>query len=340
MKLEVFEKYTLMRVDLVREYNYVSYTEDFYGEGSFSIKMPTSDVSLPNLVEGNYILFEEGVVGVIKGKRDTEDSEIEIEVYGFLLNGIMKYRSTLYSKRYYGKYTDVIRNIATELFINPDNPKRKIDCFTLSEDERYKPVFGKSVTVQKTGETFLDICVDLGMANDFGVKLYPVLSDYDEQNPETGNISAFELRVIKPVNRTFGNEEGNDPVVFSFDLNNLEQVDYEEDGRKYCSVAFVASEGQGEDRTTLEVGDTDAAGIDRIELYVDARDIQSENGGSGGSGGGGGGGGSGGGTGTAGIYGFEIREDGCLWVVANKKEEADKFSIDENGNLIYSIDKE
>lgn len=338
MKLEVFDKYTRMRIDLIREYNYVAYTDEFYGEGSFSIKMPTADESLPNLVEGNYILFDEGVVGIIKGLRDTEDSDIEIEVYGFLLNRIMSYRSILYHKRYYGKYTKVIRDITTDLFINPDNPKRKIPYVTLSEEEQYMPEFGKSVTVQKTGKTLLEVSTELGMANDFGVRLHPVLSDYDEQESESGNISAFEIRVIKPVNRTIDNKDGNDAVVFSFDFSNLEQLEYEEDGREYCSMAFVASEGQGEDRTTLEVGDTDAEGIDRIELYVDARDIQSENGG--GSGGGGGGGGSGGGTDATGIYGFEIREDGHLWIIANKKEDADKFSIDSNGHLIYSIDKE
>lgn len=335
MKLEVFDKYTRLRIDLIREYNYVTYTDELYGEGSFSIKMPTADESLPNLVEGNYVLFEEGVLGVIKGKRDTENADVEIEVYGTLLNGVMSYRSTLYVKRYYDTYTNVIRKIADDLFINPDDKKRKIPFITLSEDERYMPQFGKKVTVQKTGSTFLEICNELGMANDFAVRLHPVLSD-DYSN---GNIPKFEIRIIKPVDRTIDNKDENDPVVFSFDLSNLEQLEYEEDGREYRSIAFVASEGQGTERKTLEVGDTKSEGIDRIELYVDARDIQSQ---SGSSEGGGTGGGTGSGTGTnpTGIYGFEVRDDGHLWIVCNKKEDADKFYIDDDGNLIYSIDRE
>lgn len=313
MKLEVFEKYTRMRVDLIREYNYVSYTNEFYGEGSFSIIMPTEDESLPNLKEGNYILFEEGALGVIKGLRDVEDSDVEIEVYGYMLNVVMSYRSTFLVKRYYDTYTNVIRNYANDLFVNPDDPKRKIDYIVLSEDDKYKPQFGKKATVQKTGKTFLEICSDLGMTNDFGVSLYPVLSDYDEQDSNAGNISAFELRVIKPVYRTIDNEDGNDPVVFSFDFNNLEQLEYEEDGRAYCSMALVAAEGQGAERKTLEVGDLDATGIDRIELYVDARDIQSDNGS--GSGDGSGGTGTGDNTGTTtndGIWRPSVSNSGDL----------------------------
>lgn len=281
MKLEVFDKNTRVRIDLIREYNYASYTDDFWGEGSFSIIMPTNDESLKNLVEGNYILFEEGVLGIIKGMRDTENSDIEIEVYGFLLNRVLAYRSTLYTKRYYGKWTEIMRNMATDLFINPDDPKRKIDYFVLSEEEEYKQLFGEKVNVQRTGDTFLAISSELGMANDFGVRLHPVFHDFDEDNGGVG-IFSFEFRVIKPVDRTIDNVTENDPVVFSFDFSNLEQLEYEHDGREYCSMAFVASEGQGTERKTLEVGDLTAQGIDRIELYVDARDLQTDDGSGGG----------------------------------------------------------
>ena len=52
-------------------------------------------------------------------------------------------------------------------------------------------------------------------------------------------------------------------------------MEYEEDGRDYNTVAIVASEGEGQDRRVVEVGDLTKTGIDRIELYVDARDLQS-----------------------------------------------------------------
>jgi hypothetical protein len=41
-------------------------------------------------------------------------------------------------------------------------------------------------------------------------------------------------------------------------------------------MAYVAGEGEGENRKVVETGETDTESIDRIELYVDARDLQSE----------------------------------------------------------------
>ncbi len=49
-----------------------------------------------------------------------------------------------------------------------------------------------------------------------------------------------------------------------------------------------------------------------------------------------GGGGSGGG-GDSVMYAFEIREDGCLWLVSDSEVAPNNFSINANGELIYTI---
>lgn len=280
MKLEVFDKDSRQRVGMIKIYTYASYEEEFYGSGSFSIKMPAADESMPYLTYGNYILFDVGVLGVIKGMRDVEGEEDEIEIYGYLSNHILSYRSILLAKRFTGKIPVVFRQMATELFISPDDTKRKISYFRLAETF---PDVGKSQVVQNSGKDFLTVCNEVGMPYDIGVKLYPVVEDLPEGEAAGTNLTWFEFQVIHAADRTLGNEAGNDPVVFSFDLNNLERIEYEEDGRAFRSVAFVASEGEESDRKTVEVGDTDRSGIDREELYVDARDIQSDSG-SGGTG--------------------------------------------------------
>lgn len=98
-------------------------------------------------------------------------------------------------------------------------------------------------------------------------------------------------------------------LFFSFDLNNLDRLEYDEDGRQYASMALVASEGRGTDRKTLEVGDLSKEGIDRIETYVDARDIQSNSGTSDDNGGGTGGGGS---TSSDDIWKPTVSSDGVI----------------------------
>lgn len=321
MKLEVFDKGTRNRVGLIKSYTYASYTEEYCGQGSFSVRMADTDDSFPYLTYGNYILFNDGVMGVIKGMRDTQDSDREIEVYGYLLNHVLSYRVFMTTKKYYDRLPAVFRSMVTDLFISPSDSKRKVPYVTLAEGF---PEVGSKQTVQNTGDDLLKVLSEIALSNDIGFVLYPVVEDVlDAVSP---NFQKMEFRVFLPADRTLGNGSGNDPVVFSFDLNNLESLEYEHDGRAYASMILVASEGTGEDRRTLEVGDLTKEGIDRIEAYADARDIQSDSGGSGG-----------GGSGSITDTRFEINEDGDLIMTYTDPTVVDKFYINEDGDLIVSM---
>lgn len=46
----------------------------------------------------------------------------------------------------------------------------------------------------------------------------------------------------------------------------------------YANVALVQGAGEGDERATVWVGDVNATGADRRELYIDARDVQPEDG--------------------------------------------------------------
>ena len=274
MKLEIIDKETRSKVEMIRTYDYVQYVDEFIGEGRFQINLPVSAVSMPYLVRGNYIIFEEGVVGVIKSIKDSQDENMQIIVSGQLTNSILSIRSILKTERYSGNLSEISRSLVTAHFISPTDEKRKIDLISLAEDIRYIPN-SENISFCDTGNTIRKSIATTFAPYGYGFELYPILDDYDESLGILHNLSSLEFRVLKPVNRTIGNEEGNIPVVFSFQLSNLSRLEYEEDGSKYCSVAIVASEGTGQDRKTLEVGDTSLEGIDRVELYVDARDISS-----------------------------------------------------------------
>lgn len=274
MKLEVFDKHTRLRIGIINAFTYVKYEDDYCGTGSFEITIPTAEESLDYLAFGNYIFFETGVLGVIKGVTDTEDSDVEVKVYGYLTNHILQYRSFLLTTKYYNSIGNIARQMVTDLFINPRDIRRKISYVTLSSDPRYIPAILGNVTVQNTGSTLFDVLNEIFLQYDLGFELYPVL-----ENTNNGSmLTELQFRIITPVDRTINNTQNNVPVVFSFDLDNLQSLEYEEDGRAYNNVAIVASEGEGETRKVLEVGDRTSTGIDRIELYIDARDIQYDSG--------------------------------------------------------------
>lgn len=274
MLLDIVEKNSRLKVEMIRTYDYVQYVDEFTGEGSFQINLPISDVALPYLVRGNYIIFESGIVGIIKSIRDSQEENMQIIVSGKLTNHILSYRAILKTERYSGNLSHVARSLVENHFINPSDEKRKIDLITLSSNVDFIPD-SSTIRFCDTGNDIRKSIATTFAPYGYGFELYPILDDINEDEGVIHNLSSLEFRVIKPVDRTIDNPGGNTPVVFAFQLSNLSRLEYEEDGSLYRSVAIVASEGVGEERTTLEVGSINSTGLDRIELYVDARDISS-----------------------------------------------------------------
>lgn len=64
-------------------------------------------------------------------------------------------------------------------------------------------------------------------------------------------------------------------MIFSPDFENLLTSDYTESDLDTKNFALVAGEGEGVDRKVTTVGDSTLSGMDRIEAYVDARDVSS-----------------------------------------------------------------
>lgn len=275
MYLAIIDYKTRLVLDMIKTYDFAQYVDEFSGSGSFQINVPMSDDTFAYLVRKNFIFFEEGIVGVIESCKDSQDEEKQVVVTGKLTNSILSYRSLLKTERYNATITTIARSLVEKHFIQSTDEKRRIDCITLATDEKYNPASEK-IAFCDTGTNVGQSISKMFLPYGYGFELYPIVEDYNVQQ-DAANLTSLEFRVLKPADRTIDNVEGNTPVVFAFQLNNLSRLEYEEDGSTYCSTAIVASEGIGSERKTLEVGDTEMTGFDRIELYVDARDIQSEN---------------------------------------------------------------
>ena len=277
MKLEIFNKGNRTRDNMIKTYNYVSYKDEFNNKGEFTIIVPSNEDTLRILTFGNYILFEDGVVGIIRKISNLQEEQGEVTISGTLTNGLLSSRVFLKTSSYYDNITNISRQMVSDLILTPENEKRRIHFIKLSEDEKYIPQSDEKIRKQYTGDNLLTAISELFLPNGYGYELYPVIKNYNKETGQYSNLDNMEFRVIKPKDRTIDNKDGNVPIVFSFDLDNLSRLLYEEDGSDYCTVAIVASEGVGENRKIIEVGDTSKSGSDRFELYVDARDLQTEN---------------------------------------------------------------
>lgn len=272
MNLEIYDKTTLNRINIIRTFVIVQYTDYFNDIGTFLLKVPFTDKAKDDLmVHGNYIYFEEGKMGIIKYfKAEPYNSSI-LEVRGFLIKHILSYRSILSTKTYNGELFEIERQIVSDFFISNSDNRRNISLVTL--DTNYPET--ESTSFQNTGAKVSDILSGLNDDLKYGYDLVPVITDFDSEE-QNANISAFKFKTKKYADKSINNIQGNDVVLFSSNLNNISTFSYENDESEYCNVAVVAGEGEGSERTIVETGATIASGIDRIELYVDARDLQSE----------------------------------------------------------------
>jgi len=80
--------------------------------------------------------------------------------------------------------------------------------------------------------------------------------------------SRFVFEVYEGADRRFGS---NNPVVFCPDYDNIRTQSYSENDESYRNVAIVAGQGEGVNRVIMIVGD--GSGLERREVFIDARDI-------------------------------------------------------------------
>ena len=260
------------RKDFINNFIYAYYEDCFCEIGNFEIKVPITEKSIPYLVKDNYVLLDDGILGVIKTRQfeQTEENQNVLTITGKTINELFLRRCFEVTYNYSGKLSAISRKMVQDLCIIPQSNKRKIELISLSTNPQYIPD-GSSFKTQKTGDYLADALEDILSHEDKGYKLFPIF-----ENNNGYVLKELEFRIYAPQDRTIGNNQGNIPIVFSSDLNNIQNFLYEENSDEYKNVAYGAGQGLGEERFLVEVGQTTSSDVDRNELYVDARDIQQE----------------------------------------------------------------
>lgn len=279
MILEVYDRSTYERLTLIRTYSFVQYTKYFNDIGEFKIIVPITEPSLQTLINihngtGNFILFDKEVMGVIKYVHRQHIDSPQVEISGYLINHILEFRSHLVMTMYHGKIFDIERQMVNDLFINPTDTNRTIDLIVLDDVENVPD--SETIRYQDTGH---DCAEEIAFLNDprgYGYDLVPEIQNYNPLLDKPTNIKQFTFVCKVGSDRSKGNTDGNNPVVFSMSLNNISDLEYENNATSFRNYVLVAGEDSGENRRTVAVGDTTATGLDRLEVFIDARDIQSE----------------------------------------------------------------
>lgn len=271
MRLEVFD-FELNRLGLIEMYSTITYTLKFVDVGSFELKCAINKQNVKLIQKNRFLWIEDEVCGIIQYISSSTDDGI-ITAKGKLAKEMLNWRWVYPCFVKTGEPAALAESIVNIHCVNPSESKRKMRGLVIG-NAGY--VINKPhITYQKTGDTVLTSVQNISTANNLGFEIY--------FNPR--NVNSFKFVMLEGKDRTIGNKDGNKPVVFSRDFENIVSGSYEYNDDSFRNVALVAGEtadgsnNENAARTFLvvdQVGSENVSSFYRKELYIDARDLQSE----------------------------------------------------------------
>lgn len=253
---------------MLEEYNSVEWVRRYDEPGDFVLSAVATTEEITGTIgllkEDYYIAREDDEMIVqIEKKNLTTSAEQgnNITVSGRSIEKVLGQRIVWTQTNTKASETveDFIRRLIDENAIHPTDPKRKIPKLTLGE----RMGFLEKLEKQITGDNLLEVVQELCKTYGYGFKI-------------TMNDSGLlEFVLYKGVDRSYKQSE-NPYIVFSSEFDNLINTEYEYDKTNHRNVALIGGEGEGKDRKYQTIGESE--GMERYELFVDAKDVSSNNG--------------------------------------------------------------
>lgn len=245
---------------IIDEINSIIWHRKYHTAGVFQLTVPASDNNI-NLIQGQYIIHkpssdEAGVIDYFKIKEDENGVEI-IEAKGYFLTGLLSRRVIPQQTTFYDTYRNIMHSVVNSNAVSVATKRvitglrmPKLDTDTAAKQR-----------LQVTGKNLLTYLSALSAAGDIGFKIL-----YKRTHMEFHTYQGLDKSAEQSVNPR---------VVFSEDYDNLTATQYEYSEVSKVTSAYVAGEGEGLDRTIVEVDDG-STGWNRFETYVDDRSSREE----------------------------------------------------------------
>lgn len=250
---------------LIDAYKSMIWTERYNQAGDFEIYTEVSGEVLKHVTKDCYLSIKESdrtmIVSDIQIISDREAGNF-IKITGNSLEQILNRRIVWGLKTLNTNLQNGIKTLLNESIISPSDSKRKISNFVFQTvtDSR---ITGIKIEKQFTGDNIYDIITELCEDNDIGFKLL------------LNKSNQFVFSLYAGVDRTYDNTD-NPYVIFSPSFENLLNSNYYDTNVDLKTITLVAGEDSGNKRKYLTYSASSGTGLNRRELFTDARDIQSE----------------------------------------------------------------
>lgn len=234
--------------------------------GDFEICAPYSKDIFDEIKLDNYIMRPDSdrmmVVEDIQIDTDAEGGN-QIIFSGRSIESILDRRVLFDQTIVVGNTQDGVKFLLDGNAISPSDEKRKLPIiFRKNEDSA---VTSLETAYQFSGETLYEAIEALCVDGSIGFRLIPDL-----------NAKNFIFELYSGADRSYYQTD-RPYVVFSPGFDNIITSNYISSKKEYKNVAYAAGEGEGSERTVISVysGETEASGLSRRELYVDAGSVSS-----------------------------------------------------------------
>lgn len=299
--LWIFDE-NLRRIGLLRQYEMAQWNNKFRDIGTFSINARYVDENLFLLdkTKTYYILLYmssdetkseqwnalHNVFGKIEkvSKEDDEDADYPstIKIEGRLMPFLFSKRVIAGTLNYKNmELVTYIRDLITKCFEKNTERYIEMDISYQKDNKVYEDTL---ITKQITGGQLWEELSDYFEQYKLGIVIAPKIdktfelsSEYGEHLSGLSNVAGFEVQIKTGVDRTRGN--GLNTVIFSKSLSNIKRASYSYNSESDMNVAYIAGEGEGAERKWYEIqkdSENKRNAWNREELWIDARDIQSE----------------------------------------------------------------
>lgn len=251
----------------IDDYESLQFTRRFYGVGEFELHINMNKNNTDVLQEDNLIILgtDTKKAGVIRHREINVDEQglasEELLIKGYTLKGIVSRRITVPPiGEGYDKINDnaetAIKYYVDVNCVNPVDAKRKIPQLVITSDIKR----GIIITWQSRYKQ-LDIEIeDISRYSELGWDIY---LDFSNQKWVFHVVEGRDLtasQVILP------------PVIFSVDFDNIKGQNFVDSSISYKNSGYVGGQGEEDDRAIIQIGEYE--GLERIEAFIDARDIE------------------------------------------------------------------
>lgn len=238
------------------------WTERYREPGDFEIYTSVNSNILHTLQQDFYITIRESkkamIVEKIRIDSDPEKGNY-VTVSGRSLESILDRRVIWGQETISGNLQNGVKKLLDLCIISPANTNRKIDNFIFRESSDPR-ITELEIEAQYTGDNLLDV-------------IQVICNDYDIGFKVTLEDKTFIFELYCGEDRTYAQIE-NPYVVFSPKYENILNSNYIESKASYKNVNLVGGEGEGAARKYTAVGDV--VGLERREMFTDARDMSSD----------------------------------------------------------------